>query len=129
MREWLTNLRMTKKLLVSPVSAIIFLAVFGLVSYIGFLGRTPRSTLFNKWFKLYSEPGIVSDLRGVHAGVYKLLGWIAQGYDKQKIEGFKQELFAKTDKVKAIAEEAAAKRSLTKVEKEHLQQAVKDITK
>ena len=131
MREWLTNLRMTKKLLVSPVSAIIFLAVFGLVSYIGFFKQNSAfDDIFNNRFKLYKvSAGIVSDLRGVHAGVYKLLGWIAQGYDKQKIEGFKQELFAKTDKVKVIAEEAAAKRSLTKVEKEHLQQAVKDITK
>lgn len=36
MKAWLGNLHMTKKLLVSPFMALLFLLIFGVVSYFAF---------------------------------------------------------------------------------------------
>src|SRR5208283_2544087 len=116
---------------VSPIAAIIFLAVFGLVSYVGFFRQDAAlDDIFHNRFDLYRvTSGITNDLRAVHANVYKLLGWVAQGYEQKRIDSFKAELFAQVDKAKAATEEAAKRPALAKLEKDHLLQAVKDVTK
>ncbi len=129
MKRWLNSMRMTKKLLVSPITAIIFLTVFGFVSYLGFFTQNSAlDDIFNTRFGLYRvSSGIVNDMRGIHADMYKLLGWMAQKYDQNKIDDFRQKLFVRIDKVKVLAEETAKKPALSKQEKERFQQAAKDV--
>jgi len=52
MRKWLSNLQMTKKLLVAPVFSILFLLVFGIVAYVGlFQEKSALDDIFKNRFK------------------------------------------------------------------------------
>ena len=52
MHKWLSNLHMTKKLLVAPVVSILFLLVFGIVAYIVlFQEKSALDDIFKDRFK------------------------------------------------------------------------------
>ncbi len=119
MKAWLSNLQMTKKLLVSPFTAILFLLVFGLVSYAGFFRqKAALDDIFNTRFKYYqSTAGVVIGLKEVHGNIYKLLSWESSNYDKARITAFADEQFVTLKKVAAELEEKTRSANLTKTEK------------
>jgi methyl-accepting chemotaxis protein len=121
MKTWLGNLHMTKKLFVAPITAILFLVIFGLVSYMGFFRqKTALDDIVNNRFRNYrSSAGIITDLKGVHANIYKLMSWITSNYEKAKIDSFTEEQYAMLKKVTADVQEVVKSPNLTKVEKEH----------
>jgi hypothetical protein len=69
MKSWLSNLNMTRKLLVSPVAAVLFLIIFGIVTYVGFFKQKEAlNDIFNIRFKHYQAiAGVVIDLKYVRA--------------------------------------------------------------
>ncbi len=131
MKTWLSNLQMTKKLLVSPFTAIIFLLIFGIVAYAGFFRQKGAlDDIFNNRFTYYqSSAGIIMDLRQVHANVYKLMSMVSSNYDKQKIESFTEEQYAAIKKVMASIQETLKSTSLTKAEKERFATTLDQLTK
>jgi methyl-accepting chemotaxis protein len=69
MKKWLGNLDMTKKLLVSPFAAVIFLLVFAAATYVGFYKqKSVLDGIVNGRFKIHQMTAdSVLDLRGIDA--------------------------------------------------------------
>ena len=129
MKTYLSNLRMTNKLLVSPLAAIMFLVIFGLVSYMGFFReKGALDDIYQNRFKHYqSSADIIMSLREVHANIYKLIGWNSANYEKARIEAFSDEQFRTIKKVEGTIQEIQRSPNLTEAEKEHFRLAGKQL--
>ena len=125
MKKWLGNLRMTRKLLVSPFAVMCFLAIFGAVCYWGFFKqKAALDDIYQSRFKCYrSSAGVLMGLREVHANVYKLMGWIGSNYDKARIESFTGEQFQQLKRVGDEIKGIAKSPGLAKEERDKLQVA------
>jgi methyl-accepting chemotaxis protein len=79
MKTWLSNLGLTKKLLIAPSTALIFLVIFGLVAYLGFMQqRKALDNVVNKRFGYYqSTTDIIIKLNQIQGQIYKLNGLVA----------------------------------------------------
>lgn len=122
MKAWLGNLKMTKKLLVSPLTAIIFLIIFGIVTYVGFTSqKIALNDIVNKRFAYYqTSADINTSLQEIHANIYKLMNWIASEYDKGKVEELKKAQFDAIGKTMEILQATSKLSDLSKREKELL---------
>ena len=69
MKKWLGDLKMTNKLLVSPIMAVLFLMIFGVVAYLGFFKQqAAMDDIFSNRFKRYQTTASVGvELREMHA--------------------------------------------------------------
>jgi methyl-accepting chemotaxis protein len=123
MKKWLSSLRMTKKLLVSPLSAILFLAVFGVVAFVSMtIMKSALDDVVKNRFALYKKCAVMSaDLKNVHANVYKLMSWISSNYEQARIVSFTDEQFKATKQVQETSENLLKSKDLTKEEKKYLQ--------
>ena len=85
---WLRNLKLTKKLLIVPFTAVLFLVIFGLVAYVGFFRqRTAMDDVVNKRFASYqSTADIIIKLNQVQGQLYKLQGLVAAKAPEPKIK-------------------------------------------
>jgi methyl-accepting chemotaxis protein len=130
MIRWLSNLRMTTKLLVSPIVAIVFLVGVWVVCYFGFVNqKAALDDIFNNRFQNYQASAkIIKDLTEVHANVYKLLSMISAGNLKAKTDSFAGRLFDKIKEVAGSIETIVKSPQLTKAEKEHFQAAGSQVT-
>ena len=81
MRKWLGDLEMTKKLLVSPFVAVLFVAVFGVVSYGAFFKqKAVLDDIFNNRFSYFQATAdILIEMREVQAGIADLASMMNQG--------------------------------------------------
>lgn len=129
MRAWLSNLRMTKKLLVPPLAAMCFFAVFAVVSYVGFFKqKAVLDDIVQYRFGNYRvSADLIMDLKGVHANVYKLLSWTSSNYDKGRIQSLADEQFATIRKAESTLQQMAKRRDLTKAERDYLQPTLSQI--
>lgn len=119
MKTYLSNMRMTKKLLVAPVLAMVFLLVFGLVSYMGFFRqKATLDDIYQNRFGTYkSSADIIMNLRLVHANVYKIISWGSADYEKSKIEALAAEQYQTIKKVQDTIQGVTKSKTLTKAEK------------
>jgi methyl-accepting chemotaxis protein len=124
MKQWLSNLKMAVKLLVSPGAVIVFLIIFGVVSYYGFYKQNVAlNDIFNKRFQNYQASAkIIKDLTEVHANIYKLMGMVGAGYNKARTDSFSDNQFMKIKKVLADADTIMKSPNLTKEEKEYFKE-------
>lgn len=129
MKLWLSNLKMTVKLLVSPGAVIVFLIIFGIVSYWGFYKQNSAlNDIFNNRFQNYQvSAGMIKDLVEVHANIYKLMGMIGANYEKAKTDSFSDEQFTKIKKVLTDIDTIMKSPNLTKEEKGYFQEAQKQV--
>jgi methyl-accepting chemotaxis protein len=130
MIRWLSNLRMTTKLLVSPIVAIVFLVGVWVVCYVGFYNqKAALDDIFNNRFQNYQASAkVIKDLTEIHANVYKLLSMITAGNLKAKTDSFAGKQFDKIKEVEGSIETILKSPQLTKVEKEHFQEAGSQVT-
>ena len=86
MRKWLSNLKMTKKLLVSPTVAVVFLAVFGIVSYSAFFKqKAALDDIFNNRFMYFQTAAdILIDLKEVQATTMDTIAMLSQMQTESK---------------------------------------------
>ncbi|MBI4721312.1 MAG: methyl-accepting chemotaxis protein [Chitinivibrionia bacterium] len=121
MKRLLMNLKMYKKLLLSPAVVTIFLLIFGGVSYVGL--HTQKSALndiFNNRFKGYQDSSrTVSDIANAHANVYKVLSWSSVNFDAKKTEDLAKEQLAAIDRTMESIGKALTAGNLTKDEKKY----------
>ena len=79
MKKLLADLRITKKLLVSPFVSVIFLIVFGIVSYAGFFKQ--KSVLddiyHNRLMRLETAADMLISLKEVHNNITDLVGLVS----------------------------------------------------
>ncbi len=88
METWLRNLKLTKKLLISPFVAVICLIIFGLVAYFGFYKqKSAMDDVVNKRFGYYqSTTDIIIKLNQIQGQMYGLQGLVASKAPEPKIK-------------------------------------------
>ena len=125
MIQWLSNLRMTKKLLIVPIVAVVFLSIVWVVCYFGFFKqKAALDDIFNVRFQNYQiTANIIKELTDVHGTIYKVLGMIAMKRPKDKTDIIVEDQFKKIKAVRAGIEEIMKSPHLTKEEKERFRLA------
>ncbi len=93
MKQFMMNLKLSQKLLLSSAVPIILLLAFGLVSERGL--STQKSAIidmFNNRFKSYqTSSGVLGNVAEIHANLYRLLSWVNSKYEAQKIDALGKE--------------------------------------
>ncbi|MCL5237808.1 MAG: methyl-accepting chemotaxis protein [Nitrospirae bacterium] len=130
MKHFFRNLRLSKKILVAPLSVIFFLLISGLVSYISMSNQKRAiEDIFNNRFNNYQVSAtIVKDIANVHANIYKIINWANAAYEKKKIDLLGKEQLDTIERTDASIKKILQKKGLTKEEQNLLQTVLKDFT-
>lgn len=126
MKQFFLNLKMLNKILVSPLVAIVFLIVFGVVSFFGLMSqKSAINIMFKESFIGYqTSADIINDMADVHANIYKVISWANANYEAQKIDDLGKEQMVMIQKnVTRLEKELGAPR-LTDSEKRLYQGAL-----
>ncbi len=126
MRKLLGDLKMAKKVMVSPVIALVLMAIFGLIAYGGFMRQqTALDDIFTVRFKHYqASAAIVKDLAEVHGNVYKALKLISANQGESRefervITKLREEQRERLGSAAGIAQDILKSKNLTKAEKNY----------
>jgi methyl-accepting chemotaxis protein len=120
MKAFLNNLRMASKLLVSPVTAAVFLVVFAIViSASMYKQKATLDDIYNDRFTNYqTSADIMVGLREVHSNLHKMVIWMTSNYDAAKTRELAQTQMATLTKVEGTLQNGATSSKMTKTEKE-----------
>jgi methyl-accepting chemotaxis protein len=131
MKNQLSNLRMAMKLLVSPVTAALFLVAFAAVTSIGmYRQKVALDDIYNNRIaQLQTSSDIMIGLRDVNGGLNKLVAWLSSNFDKEKTDALAQEQMARLEKVYETLQKGVKSPGLTKTEKAHLQETLDMVTR
>jgi methyl-accepting chemotaxis protein len=92
MKQLILNLRMSKKLMLAPLTAILFLVAFGLVAFIGMSQqRAAINNIISRFQSHQTSSTMSNDITYVHASLYRMIEWAAARYDQTKIENLGKE--------------------------------------
>jgi methyl-accepting chemotaxis protein len=129
MKQFLMNLKMSRKLLLSPLSVILFLVISWIISFIGLTAlKTGISDIFNNCFKTYqNSAGIINDISNVHANVYKVISWTNAKYDSGKIDILGKEQIATIENDLQSIQKMAASKTITAEEKKLYQRSIEQL--
>ena len=84
MKKWLGNLKLAKKLLVSPFVAIIFLLIFGIVSYAGFFRQKAAldDIYNNRLVHVQIAADTLIDMKEVHSNLMDVFRMFETGQER-----------------------------------------------
>jgi methyl-accepting chemotaxis protein len=101
MRRLLSDLRISKKVLLAPGMAILFLIICGTVSYLGLIQQKSAITdIYKNRFKGYeNQAGILLELSFVHTNLHKVINMLHAKYDNSKIESFASKQISSIDAI------------------------------
>ncbi|HVN97661.1 MAG TPA: methyl-accepting chemotaxis protein [Syntrophorhabdaceae bacterium] len=118
MKTWLGNLKLTKKLLVAPFTAALFVVIFGVVTYVGFYKqRGAMDDIVNKRFGYYQSASDFSiKLNQLQSKLYKLQGAVAANLPRSKIEYLAQQQTASIKDLSDALQQLRKSPGLTKDE-------------
>jgi methyl-accepting chemotaxis protein len=120
MKQFIINLKMSKKLMLAPAVVILFLIAFGLVAYIGLLQqKTAINSIFARFQSHQASSTISNDITYVHASLYRLIEWGVAKYDQSKIEQMGKEQLNTISKTIEKIGRILESKTLTSEEKEH----------
>ena len=99
MKRYLTDLSMSKKLLLSPMTVMVFLFIFCVMAYIGLVSqKSAINDIYNNKFKNYEAVAqMVSNIANVHANTYKVISWVNANYEAAKVEALGITLLEKVE--------------------------------
>jgi methyl-accepting chemotaxis protein len=88
MKKLLLNLKLSRKVLLSPLVVIAFLLLSGAVSYLSLSSqKSAIEEIFGTRFKSFQTSSLLAkDVTSVHANIYKVLSWATAKYDADKID-------------------------------------------
>jgi len=121
MKKMISNLTMQKKLLLPPLTVIVFLVIFGIVSFIGMASqRATINDLYASRFKGYQTIStIINDIRDVHANTYKVLSWSSADFLKQNVEKLAKNVITTIDATRSVMDKARTSGNLSEMQKKH----------
>ncbi|HTY38692.1 MAG TPA: methyl-accepting chemotaxis protein, partial [Bacteroidota bacterium] len=101
MRRVIGNLKLAKKLLVSPTTAIAFLLVIGVTAFSGMQTlKGAIGEIFQKRFKVYMETTSLSEtIADAQGNLYKLITWARANYDSGKLDALGKAQIDRIDSV------------------------------
>lgn len=126
MKQYFMNLRLSKKLLISPMVASIFLIILGIVSYTSLMNQNKAiDIMYNDSFVGYQTSAqIVNDVTNIHANIYKVISWANANYEGTKISALGKEQMAMLEKNIGVIEKKLKTAKLSPKEKELYQAAL-----
>jgi methyl-accepting chemotaxis protein len=129
MNKRLMNLKMYKKLLLSPLSVILFLLLSWVISFVGLTGqKSALSDIFHNRFKGYqSSATIINDIANVHANVYKVISWANANYDTQKVEALGKAQMEAIDKSLQHMQNIIGSKTITPEERKYYQASLEQL--
>jgi methyl-accepting chemotaxis protein len=129
MRQMIMNLKMGKKLFLAPLAVIVFLLIFGAISYYGLINqKIAINDIYANRFGAYkSSANMIIDLANVHANVYKVISWGNANYDAKKIESLGKEQVAVVEKTIQNVKTQLASKTLSQEEKKIYQSTLEQL--
>ncbi len=131
MKNFISNLKMTKKLLIAPLVVILFLMVLAYFSYNGFAKQWGAlNEIFNNPFKNYQESSkIMTTLMDVHTNLYKVISWTSAGTDAKIVETLGKGQMATLNQVGTFLGKGLQNPRLTPEEKKLIQSSLEQLKK
>ena len=125
MKEFLTNIKISKKLLFMPLAATIFLVLSWAVSYVGLTGQKSVSDdIYTNAFKGYRQNSqIIRSLAVGHANLYKGLAAAAIDNDVKQAEGLLKGQTAAVERTMSTFKDPLNSTKRTREEIRHYQTA------
>ncbi|MGB9697824.1 MAG: methyl-accepting chemotaxis protein [Thermodesulfobacteriota bacterium] len=113
------DMKLSKKLLISPMVVIVFLILLGWVSYRGLISqKEAMEDVFQNRFKNYQiSAALVNDLATMHSNLYKLISWANANYEEKKIQSLGKEQINMLEKAARGVSEVQSKNELAREEK------------
>lgn len=117
--QFLKDMKLSKKMLISPVVVIIFLLILGWVSYRGLISQKEAiEDVYQNRFKKYQISSLLAnDMATIHANLYKLISWANANYEEKKIQYLGKEQINMLEKVVREINQAGSNNELTQEEK------------
>ena len=112
MRKLLSNLSISRKLLIAPGIAILFLVMCGAISWLGLVQqKSAIKDIYENRFKGYENQALtLLELSGIHTNLHKVVTMVQAKYDTAKVEAFAAKQTTAMDRVgKAIADRLSLK--------------------
>ena len=129
MKRIIINLKMAKKLMLTPAVVFIFLIAMAYVAYSGLsTQKTAMEDIFNNRVKLYQDSAdIVKKVGNVHSSIYKVISWTTANYDAQKITSLVNEQKLSLEKTSELVQSILKSKALTPEEKKLFQKTLDDL--
>src|SRR5271157_831337 len=112
MRKLLSNLSISRKLLIAPGIAILFLVMCGAVSWLGLVQqKSAIKDIYENRFKGYESQALtLLELSGIHTNLHKVVTMVQAKYDTAKVEAFAAKQTTAMDRVaKSITDRLSLK--------------------
>jgi methyl-accepting chemotaxis protein len=125
MKRLISNLKMSRKLLVSPLIVLFFLVILAGVSYRGLSTQTAAmDDVYLNRFKGYQDSSrLMSQLMKLHSNIYKAISLASAGADAKNVDALGKEQLGTLDKSLELMKAAANSPALTPEEKKGYQAA------
>ncbi len=124
MKKVILNLKMSKKLMLAPAVAVLFLLAFGFVAYIGLSQqRSAVKNIIDRFQSQQTSSSMMTDVTYVHASLFRLIEWAYSRYDQAKIDKLGKEQMDTIAKTIEKINQSLASKNLT-VEEKALYEAV-----
>jgi len=129
MMRVISNLKMYKKLLLSPLVAITFLSILGAVSFLGLNDqKNVIRDIFENRFQIYQESTrIMSNIKSVHANIYQVLNLSSIDSDAKVIDELGKQQLESIKETLGLVKSVMA-RNLTAEEKQYYQSVLQQLT-
>ncbi len=129
MRKIIKNLKMSHKLILTPITAVFFLLLLASITYYGLSGqKAALDDIFNNRFKGYQNSSeIVKNIANVHANIYKVISWAGANLDAKKTDALSQEQRKSMENTLANIQNVLKSPALTPDEKNLYQEILKQL--
>ena len=126
MKKLVSNLSMTKKLLVSPLVVLVSMAALVAMAYVGFSSQSSAiDDLWNNRFAGYQNCAkIVNDVSVVHKNIYKVLSLAGSNADEKIIDALAKEQLKILAQTQELTEGVAKAETITPEEKKLFEAAL-----
>jgi methyl-accepting chemotaxis protein len=126
MRKLISNLSMTKKLLVSPLVVLVSMAALVAMAYVGFsnLSAAIDDLYQNRFVGYQSCARIINDVNVVHKNLYKVLSLAGSSADEKIIDALTKEQLKVLAETQRFTEGIVKQGSITPEEKKLIESAL-----
>ena len=128
MKTLLNYLRLRNKILVGPITVILFLLVFGAVNYRGLHNqKSAIDDLYNVRFSNYQDIStVVNMLTTIHSNVYKVISWAESSFDEKRIKELGDRQISELKEIEKTINDIMTSGKLNEKERDFYQALLKD---
>lgn len=120
------NLRLGKKILLSPVVVLVCLVILGGGTFYSLISQqSALDDIFNNRFKGYQASAkLLNDLSNVQAAISRVLNWVAQGHDEIEVDKLIKLQISTMEEDVALTKNMLENKNLNKNEKKLYEEAL-----